>query len=439
MRRYLSLYYGSIDWVDALKGWGSACNPRNTASRLRAGLQAAIRPVYGTRSAFAFGSGRGALAACLQAADIGPGAEVVLSSYTCLAVATAVVSVGATPVYVDIDPSTLNVAAADVIAALSSRTRAVVVQHTLGQSAPIEAIAEAARARGVLVIEDCALALGSTRGGAPVGTLGDAAIFSMELSKVLSSGWGGILLVSDPALTARVAGVYATVPEQSWVSSTRDAWQIAMSAWCHRPEASAATRRWILRLGFKSRLFRPSTPVAEFDGAVSASFVRKMGRAQVALATTQWARLESVASTCARHAREVRRTLDGLGLAVPGAPEAPDVSVTPRVSFLVSDRDQAVAYFAARGIELGQWFSGPLSPVPRAPSFNYRPRAYPRAERIARTVVNLPSHSGLSDGDVVWIQRVVAEFVRDHPGSVIYASGLAQGRKKNRSAPIVDR
>lgn len=423
-RRHISLYYASIGWASALRHWAASGTAASSGHVFRERLHEAISTDFAGRAAFALGSGRGALATVLRAAGVGLGAKVVLSSYTCLAVPTAVVSVGATPVYVDIDPATLNMTASDTIQALGPGVRAVVVQHTLGKSAPIETIAASARERGILVIEDCALAMGSTIHGRQLGTFGDAAIFSMELSKTLSCGWGGILLVNDDALAGHVAAVFSSLPEQSWWSSTRDAWQTAISAWCHEPETPEAVRRWIFRLAFKSRLFRPSTPAGEFDGLISPEFARKMGTAQAAFALSQWSRRASIERACAANCATLRRALTELGLAVPGAPSVGEVSLAPRVSWLVTDREMAIRYFRDRGIELGRWFDGPLSPIPTDQAFNYSVDGFPRARRIARTVVNLPSHDRLDEGDLDRIVTVLRDFVREHPNCAIEAGQL---------------
>ena len=423
-RRHIGLYYASIRWVSVLRHWAESATAVGSGRAFREKLHQAVSSDFAGKAAFALGSGRGALATVLRAADIGPGATVVLSSYTCLAVPTAVVSVGATPIYVDIDPATLNVTTSDTIRAFGPGVRAVVVQHTLGKPAPIEEIAAAARQRGILVIEDCALAIGSTINGRQVGTFGDAAIFSMELSKTLSCGWGGILLVNDAVLAGHVDEVYGSLPEQAWWSSTRDAWQTAISAWCHQPETSEAVRRWIFRLAFKSRLFRPSTPAGEFHGLVSPKFTRKMGTAQAAFAVSQWSRRASVERACAANGAVLRRVLTELGLAVLGAPSVVEVSVAPRVSWLVSDREMAIQYFRDRGIELGRWFDGPLSPRPTARVFNYRFDGFPRATSVARVVVNLPSHDRLDEADLDRIATVLRDFVTEHPNCAVEAGQL---------------
>ena len=422
VKRKISLYFSSITirrsfqsiwvWLTSLLIMGHA---------RRRQLHQVIKEVYCPHSSdvFSFGSGRSALTACLRAAGIKAGDEVLLSAYTCLAVPTAVIAAGAVPVYVDIDSASLNVEANTVFANLSPRVRAVVVQHTLGKPADVHAIVDGARARGLLVIEDCALSVGSTIDGRYVGTFADAAILSMELSKTLTCGWGDILIVNNKPLATAVAALYSTLQAASWWSSTRDLWQTVLSSWCYWPTVPFVIEKYIMYAGFKSRIFRASTPTPEFDGIVSSNFMVQLGGAQAAVAQLQWGDFVKVASSCENNARFLRTALAELGILTPGSPVHNEISVTPRVSFLVTDRALAIRYFGDRGIELGQWFDGPLSPIPTVSLFNYEMGNYPAAEKVASQVVNLPCHSRLTDGDLRHIVTILEKFTQEHPGSVV--------------------
>lgn len=400
--RFITPYYASIGYrraCQALVGWLRGIFVKR-ASR-RAALARTVAGALGMESdVFATGSGRSAIALCLRAAGVGRGDEVLVSSYTCLAVATGVVATGATPVYADINPDTLNVDVDTVCAALTPRVRAVIVQHTLGKPAPVDAITAIAREHNAIVIEDCALAVGSRDGTRPVGTMADAAVFSMELSKTISSGWGGILVVHDDQLADAARIQYETVCEPGYLAVSRDLFQTAVSAWCHQPAIYDRFGKYVLYAGFRSRLFRRSTPANEHNGIVDDGFLLRMGGAQADLARLQWRDLPAVAATCVQNAAALRAALADLDVATPGAPTTDEVAVAPRVSFIARDRPSIKAYFRARGVELGEWFDGPMSPVPTAPEFNYRPGSYPNAEKVAARVVNLPSHSRLSAADI---------------------------------------
>lgn len=423
--RAASLYYGSIGFARAWQAlWIGLTAPARSAPRRRAELATAVNRALGTGDTpvFAFGSARSALAAVLRAAGVRSSDEVVVSAYSCLAVPTAVIAAGCTPVYSDIDPLTLNADLDAILRVVTPRTRAAIVQHTLGRMAPVAEIAGALRSRGIAVIEDCALSVGSRSGGTVAGTSGDAAVFSLELSKTISSGWGGILLVNDPALAAAVASVYGSVPEPREGAARRDMFQTAISAWCHAPAVFEWLGKYVLYFAFKAGWFRRSTPPAEFMGNVADDFILRMGAPQARFAVLQWRGFAGIAERCEDNARAIWAVLAALGAAAPGSPAAGDRSVTPRVSLLVRDRAHARSFFERRGIELGEWFNGPLSPLPSAAAFNYSRGSYPNAESVAEHVVNLPSHSGVSARGLRRVLAALREFVRENPDAVIRAS-----------------
>lgn len=410
-RRFISLYYASISPGRALQSilyW--LRGPFASRRKRRAALERVVAAKTGARAVFATGSGRSALTLCLRAAGIGPGDDVMVSAYTCLAVASGVVAAGARPVYADIAPGRLNMDADTVSAALTPRVRAVIVQHTLGEVAPVDAIAEVLRGRHVLLIEDCALAIGSQAASGPVGSRGDAAVFSMELSKTLSSGWGGILTVNQPQLASAAARIYQELPEQGYLAASRDLWQTAISAWCHQPEFYDRVGKYVLYGAFTTGLFRRSTPPEEYAGGFRPDFSRKLSGAIADLARLQWRDLDRIAARCAANARALRAALHELEIEMPAAGSAGTVAVAPRVSFVCPERADIMAYFRSRGIELGEWFDGPMSPVPTAPQFNYHPGSYPNAEQLARHVVNLPSHSRLRPADLAKITNTLNEY-----------------------------
>lgn len=135
--------------------------------------------------------------------DLKPGDEVVMPSFTFVSTANAVVLRGATPVFVDIDPVTLNIDPIRVAAAMGPRTKAIFAVHYAGFSADMDALAEIARAHGAVLVEDAAQAMGSTYKGRKCGSLGDLAAFSFHETKNIISGEGGALTISQAAFSER--------------------------------------------------------------------------------------------------------------------------------------------------------------------------------------------------------------------------------------------
>ncbi|MBZ3907936.1 DegT/DnrJ/EryC1/StrS aminotransferase family protein [Streptomyces griseiscabiei] len=134
---------------------------------------------------------------------LGAADDVVLPSMSFVAAANAVAASGARPVFCDVDERTLNPTAAHVQAALTPRTRAVLILHYGGYPGDVEAIAALCRERGITLIEDAACAVASRAGGRACGTFGDIAMWSFDSMKVLVTGDGGMLYVKDPELARR--------------------------------------------------------------------------------------------------------------------------------------------------------------------------------------------------------------------------------------------
>lgn len=169
------------------------------------GVESELAALLGVRHAVAVSSGTDALLVALMALDIGPGDEVITSTYSFFATAGAIVRVGAKPVLVDIDPATYNIDPAGVSRAVTGRTRAIVPVHLFGLSADMDPILNEASRSGVPVIEDAAQAIGATYDGRPVGSLGACGCFSFFPSKNLGAlGDAGLVTTNDPSLAQRI-------------------------------------------------------------------------------------------------------------------------------------------------------------------------------------------------------------------------------------------
>jgi len=145
----------------------------------------------------------GALEMAAILADIGPGDEVIMPSFTFVSTANAFVLRGGVPVFVDIRPDTLNLDETKIEAAITPRTRAIVPVHYAGVGCEMGTVMAIADRHGLLVIEDAAQALLSTHAGRPLGSIGHLAGVSFHETKVVISGEGGALLINDPRWVAR--------------------------------------------------------------------------------------------------------------------------------------------------------------------------------------------------------------------------------------------
>ena len=135
--------------------------------------------------------------------DLSPGDEVIVPSFTFVSTANAFVQAGATPVFVDIRRDTLNIDEAQVAAAVTERTRAIVPVHYAGVGCEMESLGATARLHGLTVIEDNAHGLFARRNGRPLGTFGAMSTLSFHETKNISTGEGGALVINDEAFVER--------------------------------------------------------------------------------------------------------------------------------------------------------------------------------------------------------------------------------------------
>ncbi len=159
----------------------------------------------GVKHAIGCASGTDALHLALLAAGIGPGDEVITTAFTFIATAEAIKYVGATPVFVDIDPATFNITPENILKAITPKTKAVMPVHLFGQPADLPAIKAICERHNLKLIEDCAQSFGATVNNQQTGSFGEAAGFSFFPSKNLGCfGDGGLVTTNDDDIAAKV-------------------------------------------------------------------------------------------------------------------------------------------------------------------------------------------------------------------------------------------
>jgi perosamine synthetase len=169
-----------------------------------AAFEQALARAHEVPDAVAVSSGTAALHLALVALGIGPGDEVIVPSFTFVAVANAVAQAGATPVFAEIDAVTLNLDPLAAEHAITARTRALIAVHTFGIPAEMAALTALAERHGLALIEDACEAIGARFDGRPVGSFGAVAALAFYPNKQITTGEGGALLVRDAALAARL-------------------------------------------------------------------------------------------------------------------------------------------------------------------------------------------------------------------------------------------
>jgi dTDP-4-amino-4,6-dideoxygalactose transaminase len=367
------------------------CDGR-TVERLESRLAATL----GGAHVVTFASGRNSLRAILKAMKIGEGDQVILPGFTCVVVPYAIIHCGATPVYVDIQRD-YRINLDTLRAALTPATRAIIAQHTFGLPEHMADILTLARARGIRVIEDCAHVLpGSTLAGKPLGTWGDAAYFSFETGKTISSGWGGAAVTPDEHLGQRLRQIKDDLVPMSRSDNLRTGARVLLSILLNHPSLFALgdlIRRKVRTSGLLPR----AVPPRESQGDPPDPLLGRVADVQATLLLSQLERLAAITD----HRRSCVRALAGhLG----GSPVDLPLMWYP---LQVRNRDEAVQQFASHQLELRTW-AAPLTPT----DCDFSRAAYqwgscPVAEEISRGCVALPTMLRRND-----LQRVMTAASR---------------------------
>lgn len=374
--------------------------------RAATGYEQRFAALFGEEAAaFAFWKGRVALYAILRALGIGPGDEVVLPGFTCVVVPNMIRCAGAVPVYVDIAPGGLNIDPERAEAAVTPRTRAILVQHTFGVPAAVDEVGDLARRRGLRLVEDCAHVMAGADRGGTLGTLGDAAFFSSQWSKPYTTGLGGMALTRDPELAARLREVRRGFEPPPRGARIRLAAQYQSYRRLFTPRLAWRAQE-VLRIAARAGLFVGSSVPEELEGDAPPDLNWLMAGAQ----HRHGERLVATLPARAAHARMLAGRYDDR-LRVGGwrPPNAGAGEPLLRYPVLVGDKDGLLAAAHRARVELGSWFETPLHPVAMEihRRFGYIPGACPRAEAAARAIVNLPLHPRVSAPEADRIARFV--------------------------------
>lgn len=170
-----------------------------------AALERSLAEYCGTEFAIGCASGSDAILLALMALDVGPGDEVITTPYSFFATVSSITRLGATPVFVDIDPLTYNLDVSQIEAKITPGTRAIEPVHLYGQCADMGALREVSRKHGVPLVEDAAQAIGAEDGGRRAGSIGQIGCFSFYPSKNLGGmGDGGFLTTNDEVLAKKL-------------------------------------------------------------------------------------------------------------------------------------------------------------------------------------------------------------------------------------------
>jgi len=311
--------------------------------------------------AVAVNSGTSALHLALLAAGVGPGDEVITVPCTFVATIAAIVYAGATPVFIDVDPVTYTMDPAQIEAAMTPHTKAILPVHLYGNPADMDPILEIAARYGLTVIEDAAQAHGATYRGRRCGSMGELGCFSFYPGKNLGAyGEGGIVTTNDSEFVRKIQML------RDWGAEKK--YEHILKGFNYRME------------GVQGGILRVKLRYLE-----------------------QWTEARRA------HAAVYRRLLSDSGLVLP-TERAGDRHVYHVYAVLTEQREELIKALNARGVQTGIHYPYPIHLLPAYADLGYNAGEFPVSEQIAAQELSLPMFPELTGAQLQEVGDAVAEF-----------------------------
>lgn len=365
-----------------------------------------------TTFAVTYESARTGMYFALKELGVEAGDEVIIQAFTCVAAVNPIKWAGAQPVYADIDPTTFNMDIEDFENKITENTRGVIVQHTFGYPAKMDAILSIARKRGLFVMEDCSHTIGGEYNGEKLGTLGDVGVFSLGRDKGVSASFGGVVVTNNKTLGEKLktAEKFLSYPKKSWVFT-----QIFFTITTYL--SMSLNDVYIGRIiHLLSRRFtrRDSTTLEEKKNGAMPEHAKS--RLPNALARVALHQLEKIAIINRKRHEfsslyvKLLTPISGPYITLPSW-KLGKTTYPLRFPLLVKDSSELRQFAWAKRIMLGDWYDVPVAPKSvDLIAAGYKNGSCPKAEEVCKKVVNLPLHINLSENDVRSVVSTIKEF-----------------------------
>lgn len=398
MFSYSTVFDGTV----TLKDYKQTKKQLNSTVDYRKLYHEKINAIFGTKHAYSFGSGRGAMYALLKCMGIGKGDDVLIQGYTCVAVPKAVMYTGAKPVYADITLEDYSMSFDTMKKAITPTTKAVVVQHTYGiPCQDIEKICRYCKEEGIYVIEDCAHTFGGSFNGKVLGTIGDAAFISTDHSKYISTSVGGIAITNDNKLGLKLEDFYNSADELTDQEVDAILFQLKdgiiwSNKYFNRIVWINKYTKWLLYDIRKIFTKRHGTYyLNDYDNFAwpDYSFPAKLSNVQAYLGIRQ---LESLKDNIGHRRSITDIYYSNLGNTI----KAYDISLceAPLMYPLIVEKPDEVVKRLKVVVEAARWFQSEIFCIDKDDFGNvfFDQKSCPNANYISKRIINLPNHQKIS-------------------------------------------
>lgn len=374
-------------------------------------LEESFKNYVGVNYAFSFNSGRSAFYALLKALSevegLASGDQVALQAFTCNAVPNPVLWANLEPLYIDCNTDDFNMSMSDLEAKISTKTRAVVIQHTFGLPADIDKIRVICKAKNLILIEDCAHSLGAEYKGQKVGKYGDVAFFSFSRDKVISSVYGGMAITNNKDIAEKLEKLQKEFGKPSICWTMQQILHPILLNYFILPVYNFLDLgKILLVLSQVLHILSKAVSWQEKQGKRPDYFPKALPNALAIMAMNQLAKIEKFNSHRLKVAEYYYKELANTKFELP-------VKFEDRknifLRFTVKHKEANDIIYEAwhkQNILLGDWYTTPIAPFDtNIREVKYTTASCSNAEFLAKRTLNLPTHINIKQKDA---ERIVS-------------------------------
>lgn len=357
-----------------------------------------IEEFLGCKHAISCGNGTDALVMSLRALGVGIGDEVITSPFTFFATAEAISSVGATPVFVDIDPVTFNIDISQIESKITSRTKAIMPVHVFGQVANMDPLLSIARRYSLFVVEDACQAIGSTYHGRMAGTMGDIGCFSFFPTKNLGAlGDGGLIVTNDDRLATILKGLRVHGSGQAGLQAYKAMRQSECEPTLQDIDKQIRTdgpeaKYYNYLVGYNSRLDELQAAILR----IKLPYLNEWNEDRIKLSSVY---RQKLTSSVVQHPQQAYGAVHVYHLYV----------------LQSSRRDELVSFLNQQGISTGIYYPVPLHLQKVYEHLGYHRGDLPISEYLSTRTFAIPLYPGMSEPEQDYIIESILRFEKERP------------------------
>lgn len=356
-------------------------------------FETAFADYIGTKHAFSFAAGRMGLYCVLEALNIGEGDEIILPAYTCVVVPNALIYKKVKPVYVDIDQQTLNIDVSKIEEKITSKTKAVIAQHSFGLPCDMDKIIEIARKHKLYVIEDACLALGAEYIGKKAGNLGDVAFFSLDNTKVISTEIGGMVTTNNKNIAEKIKKTQENILFFSKWQILRIIFQYILSTITYHPQMYFIGR-YMNSIFFRSPLCFLLRDENMLDKPQQYAYPARLSNIQARIGLNQLKNIDVNINHRIKLAEEYKKILSSYNVKFVNEPSNKDDYKHIYLRYTVLVEDPLTWRNTITNLhKLGDWFNSIAhGRTDNLELIGYKSGSCPVAEYMVKYNINFPTH-----------------------------------------------